>query len=143
MIIANDGLLGGAEVESDAEILATWGDSLSRRDKVQFGSVADMSSIELADRTGVIGGGPSKPLPIRPDAIVSPDRPPLKMPPRADRFDCLERLAQSCRHTLTGQTVRASPRRCLAGSASHDREWRVFKIMVRYRHSITRLKAGP
>ena len=62
-------------VESDAEILAMGG--LSRRDRVQFGSTEDMTRLELADRTGVIGGGPPKPLPIRPDAIVSPHRPPL------------------------------------------------------------------
>ena len=73
MIVAN-GPLDGPLVESDAEILAKYSDSLSRRDRVQFGSTEDMTGIELATRTGVIGGGPPKPLPIRPDAIVSPHR---------------------------------------------------------------------
>ena len=54
--IANDGLLGGALVESDSEILATWGDALSRRDRVQFGSVEDMSSWELMASTGLSPG---------------------------------------------------------------------------------------
>ena len=132
MIVANDGLLGGAEVESDAEILATWSDTLSRRDRVKFGSTEDMTVFELADRTGVIGGGPSKPLPIRPDAIISPDRPPLKMPPRADRFDCLA-FGASCRYTrLADGTSIATPLPCL--KCEPCREWRVFKIMVRYRY---------
>ena len=60
--IANDGLLGGAPVESDAELLATYGDALSRRDRAQFGSTEDMTALELADRTGVIGGKPATPL---------------------------------------------------------------------------------
>ena len=100
MIIAN-GPLDGPPVESDAEILELYGDSLSRRDRVQFGSTEDMTRFEIADRTGVIGGGPSKPLPIRPDAIISPDRTTAaaKQPPRADRFDCLA-FGASCRHTL-------------------------------------------
>ena len=135
MIVANDGLLGGAPVESDAEILATWSDSLSRRDRVKFGSTEDMTVFELADRTGVIGGGPSKPLPIRPDAIVSPNRLPLREPPRADRFDCLA-FGASCRHTLmVDGTGIATPLPC--GECQPCREWRVFKIMVRYRHGIT------
>ena len=53
---ANDGLLGGAPVESDAELLATYGDGLSRRDRVQFGSVEDMSSWELMAATGLSPG---------------------------------------------------------------------------------------
>ena len=131
--IANDGLLGGAEVESDAEILATYGDALSRRDRVQFGSTEDMTGFELADLTGVIGGGPSKPLPIRPDAIISPDRPPLQKPPRADRFDCLA-FGASCRHTLmVDGTGIATPLPC--GECEPDREWRVFLKMVRYRYA--------
>ena len=91
-----------------------------------------MTGFELADLTGVIGGGPSKPLPIRPDAIISPDRPPLKIPPRADRFDCLA-FGASCRHTLmVDGTGIATPLPC--GKCQPCREWRVFKIMVRYRH---------
>ena len=35
--IANDGLLAGPELESDAELLATYGDGLSRSDRIQFG----------------------------------------------------------------------------------------------------------
>ena len=121
-------------VESDAEILELYGDSLSRRDRVQFGSTEDMTGFELADLTGVIGGGPSKPLPIRPDAIISPDRPPLHKPPRADRFDCLA-FGASCRHTLmVDGTGIATPLPC--GECQPDREWRVFKIMVRYRHRV-------
>ena len=133
MIVAN-GPLDGPPVESDAEILELYGDSLSRRDRVQFGSTEDMTGFELADLTGVIGGGPSKPLPIRPDAIISPDRPPLREPPRADRFDCLA-FGASCRHTLmVDGTGIATPLPC--GECSPCREWRVFKIMVRYRHGI-------
>ena len=52
--IANDGLLGGSLVESDAEILAMPG--LSRRDRVQFGSVEDMSSWEVMASTGLSPG---------------------------------------------------------------------------------------
>ena len=131
MIIAN-GPLDGPLVESDAEILELYGDSLSRRDRVQFGSTEDMTRFEIADRTGVIGGGPSKPLPIRPDAIISPDRPPLKCPPRADVYDCLA-FGASCRHTLLadGRGI-ATPMPCW--ECQPCREWRVFKIMVRYRH---------
>ena len=130
--IANDGLLGGALVESDAEILATYGDALSRRDRVQFGSTEDMTGIELADRTGVIGGGPPKPLPIRPDAIVSPHRPPLTEPPRAARFDCLA-FGASCKYArlVDGSGV-AHPMACR--KCQPCREWRVFRIMVRYRY---------
>ena len=131
-MIAANGPLDGPPVESDAEILELYGDSLSRRDRVQFGSTEDMTGFELADLTGVIGGGPSKPLPIRPDAIISPDRPPLHKPPRADRFDCLA-FGASCRHTLmVDGTGIATPLPC--GECSPCREWRVFKIMVRYRH---------
>ena len=53
-IAAHDGLLGGGSVESDDELLKLPG--LSRRDRVQFGSTEDMTALELADRTGVIGG---------------------------------------------------------------------------------------
>ena len=56
--IVNDGLLGGSLVETDAEILKLPG--LSRRDRVQFGSTEDMTVLELADRTGVIGSQPEK-----------------------------------------------------------------------------------
>ena len=132
MIVANDGLLGGALVETDAEILELYGDALSRRDRVQFGSTEDMTGFELADLTGVIGGGPSKPLPIRPDAIISPNRPPLRVPPRADRFDCLA-FGASCRHTLmVDGTGIATPLPC--GKCQPCQEWRVFLKMVRYRH---------
>ena len=131
-MIAANGPLDGPPVESDAEILELYGDSLSRRDRVQFGSTEDMTGFELADLTGVIGGGPSKPLPIRPDAIVSPDRPPLTKPPRADRFDCLA-FGASCRHTLmVDGTPIATPLPC--GKCEPDREWRVFLKMVRYRY---------
>ena len=133
--IANDGLLGGALVESDAEILATYGDALSRRDRVQFGNTEDMTRLELADRTGVIGGGPPKPLPIRPDAIVSPHRPPLTEPPRAARFDCLA-FGASCKYARlvdgSGVTHPMACRKC-----QPCREWRVFRIMVRYRHRVS------
>ena len=129
---AANGPLDGPLVESDAEILELYGDSLSRRDRVQFGSTEDMTGFELADLTGVIGGGPSKPLVIRPDAIVSPDRPPLHKPPRADRFDC-SRFGTVCRHTLMADgTGIATPLPC--GECEPDREWRVFKMMVRYRY---------
>ena len=77
---------------------------------------------------------PRKQLAIRPDAIISPDRPPLKIPPRADRFDC-SRFGTVCRHTLMvdGAGI-ATPLPC--GECQPCREWRVFKIMVRYRHGI-------
>ena len=52
--IANDGLLGGSLVESDSEILKLPG--LSRRDRVQFGSVEDMSSWEVMASTGLSPG---------------------------------------------------------------------------------------
>ena len=129
MIVAN-GPLDGPPVESDAEILATGG--LSRRDRVQFGSTEDMTGIELADRTGVIGGGPPKPLPIRPDAIVSPHRPPLEEPPRAARFDCLA-FGANCKHAnLVDGSAVSHPFACR--KCEPCREWRVFKKMVRYRH---------
>ena len=133
MIVAN-GPLDGPLVESDAEILAKYSDSLSRRDRVQFGSTEDMTRLELADRTGVIGGGPPKPLPIRPDAIVSPHRPPLEELPRAARFDCLA-FGASCKYAqlVDGSGV-AHPMACR--KCQPCREWRVFKIMVRYRHRV-------
>ena len=37
--IANDGLLAGRELESDAELLANWGDTLNRKDRLAFGWV--------------------------------------------------------------------------------------------------------
>ena len=52
--LANDGLLGGSPVESDAEILKLPG--LSRRDRVQFGSVEDMTSWEVMTSTGLSPG---------------------------------------------------------------------------------------
>ena len=59
--IANDGLLAGRELESDAELLAIWGDSLNRKDRLAFGWVdPDESSIERANRTGRIGGKAEK-----------------------------------------------------------------------------------
>ena len=93
-----------------------------------------MTRLELADRTGVIGGGPPKPLPIRPDAIVSPHRPPLEEPPRAARFDCLA-FGASCKYArlVDGSGV-AHPMACR--KCQPCREWRVFRIMVRYRHGI-------
>ena len=57
-IAANDGLLGGQPVESDDELLKLPG--LSRRDRVQFGSTEDMTVLEIADRTGRIGGQTQK-----------------------------------------------------------------------------------
>ena len=78
---------------------------------------------------------PRKQLPIRPDAIISPDRPPLQMLPRADRFDCLA-FGASCRHTLmVDGTGIATPLPC--GKCQPCREWRVFLKMVRYRHGMT------
>ena len=78
---------------------------------------------------------PRKQLPIRPDAIISPNRPPLQMPPRADRFDCLA-FGASCHHTLmVDGTAIATPLPC--GKCEPDREWRVFLKMVRYRHGMT------
>ena len=59
--IANDGLLAGRELESDAELLAIWGDSLNRKDRLAFGWVdPDESAIERANRTGRIGGKAEK-----------------------------------------------------------------------------------
>ena len=49
MIVAN-GPLDGPPVESDAEILAKYSDSLSRRDRVQFGSTEDITGFQMADR---------------------------------------------------------------------------------------------
>ena len=75
----------------------------------------------------------------RADMGIAPTtRPPLKMPPRADRFDCLA-FGASCRHTLmVDGTGIATPLPC--GECSPCREWRVFKIMVRYRHGIGELQ---
>ena len=67
--------------------------------------------------------------------IALAKRPPLKMPPRADRFDCLA-FGASCRHTLmVDGTPIATPLPC--GKCQPCREWRVFLKMVRYRHGIT------
>ena len=131
-MIATNGPLDGPPVESDAEILATYGNALSRRDRVQFGSTEDMTRLELADRTGVIGGGPPKPLPIRPDAIVSPHRPPLTEPPRAARFDCAAFGSTRKHANLVDGSHVSRPFACR--KCEPCREWRVFKIMVRYRH---------
>ena len=72
----------------------------------------------------------------RADMGIAPaKRPPLKMPPRADRFDCLA-FGASCRHTLmVDGTGIATPLPC--GKCEPDREWRVFLKMVRYRHGMT------
>ena len=72
----------------------------------------------------------------RADMGIAPTkRPPLKCPPRADRFDCLA-FGASCRHTLmVDGTSIATPLPC--GKCEPDREWRVFLKMVRYRHSVT------
>ena len=71
----------------------------------------------------------------RADMGIAPaKRAPLTKPPRADRFDCLA-FGASCRHTLmVDGTGIATPLPC--GECSPCQEWRVFKIMVRYRHSI-------
>ena len=50
--IPDDGLLGGDPVESDAELLEKYGDSLSRKDRVQFGSTEDKDQ-----QPHVINGG--------------------------------------------------------------------------------------
>ena len=79
-------------------------------------------------------GEPKPPsrLAIRPDAIVSPHRPPLVEPPRASRFDCLA-FGANCKHVnLVDGSVVSRPLPC--GKCDPDREWRVFKLMVRYRH---------
>ena len=56
---ADDGLLAGRELESDAELLKLPG--LSRRDKIQFGWVdPDEHAIERANRTRQIGGKAEK-----------------------------------------------------------------------------------
>ena len=56
---ADDGLLAGRELESDAELLELPG--LSRRDKIQFGWVdPDEHAIERATREGRIGGQRTK-----------------------------------------------------------------------------------
>ena len=72
----------------------------------------------------------------RADMGIAPaKRPPLQMPPRADRFDCLA-FGASCRHTLmVDGTGIATPLPC--GKCDPDREWRVFLKMVRYRHGMT------
>ena len=72
----------------------------------------------------------------RADMGIAPaKRAPLKMPPRADRFDCLA-FGASCRHTLmVDGTGIATPLPC--GKCEPDREWRVFLKMVRYRHGMT------
>ena len=49
--IANDGLLAGRELESDAELLAIWGDSLNRKDRLAFGWV-DPTNPPLSGQTG-------------------------------------------------------------------------------------------
>ena len=71
----------------------------------------------------------------RADMGIAPiKRAPLKMPPRADRFDCLA-FGASCRHTLmVDGTGIATPLPC--GKCEPDREWRVFLKMVRYRHRV-------
>ena len=131
MIVAN-GPLDGPPVESDAEILATWGDGLSHRDKLQFGWIdPDESTVTTATRTGVIGGGPPKPLPIRPDAIIPPLGP-LHKPPRASRFDCLAFGANEKHANLVDGSHVSRPFACR--ECQPCREWRVFKLMVRYRH---------
>ena len=72
----------------------------------------------------------------RADMGIAPTtRPPLKMPPRADKYDCLA-FGASCRHTLmVDGTGIATPLPC--GECEPDREWRVFLKMVRYRHRVS------
>ena len=72
----------------------------------------------------------------RADMGIAPTkRAPLKMPPRADQYDCLA-FGASCRHTLmVDGTGIATPLPC--GKCEPDREWKVFLKMVRYRHRIT------
>ena len=54
--VANDDPLGGPEVESAAEILAIYGDTLTRKDRLAFGWIdPDESAIEQANRTGRVG----------------------------------------------------------------------------------------
>ena len=71
----------------------------------------------------------------RADMGIAPTtQPPLKMPPRADKYDCLA-FGASCRHTLmVDGTGIATPLPC--GKCEPDREWRVFLKMVRYRHRV-------
>ena len=80
--IANDGILGGRELESNAELLQLPG--LSRKDKLAFGWIdPEATAIELANRTGRIGGN-----------YIAPDIPAgLKLSP--EQYDWLqERVAQ-------------------------------------------------
>ena len=59
--LADDGLLGGSLVETDAEILALYGDTLDRKAKVAFGWIdPDENGVDRANRTGIIGGGDTK-----------------------------------------------------------------------------------
>ena len=55
---ANDGLLAGRELESDAELLRLWGDSLNRKDRLAFGSTEDMTVWERVIATGRTPGKP-------------------------------------------------------------------------------------
>ena len=56
--IAHDGLLAGPELESDADLLELYGDTLNRKDKIAFGWIdPDENGVDRAYRTGVIGGG--------------------------------------------------------------------------------------
>ena len=91
-----------------------------------------MTRLELADRTGVIGGGPPKPLPIRPDAIIPPLGP-LHKPPRASPVR-LSGVWCNVKNTPTWWTGRTCPARFACRECEPCREWRVFKLMVRYRH---------
>ena len=74
-----------------------------------------MTGFELADLTGVIGGGPSKPLPIRPDAIISPDRPPLTKRHAPTGSTAYRSATPTATHS--SPTNPEEPNHCLAASA--------------------------
>ena len=66
--------------------------------------------------------------------VAKPKRRPLKMPPRADRFDCLA-FGATCKYArLVDGSGMAHPMACR--KCQPCQEWRVFKLMVRYRHFV-------
>ena len=94
--IANDGLLAGRELESDAELLLLPG--LTRKDKLAFGWVdPNESAIDRANRTGIIGADVVSTVRVRtqdypcpyPQPDIAGDGDTFEALPRSGIYACL------------------------------------------------------
>ena len=132
-IAAHDGLLGGGSVESDAELRDKYADSLSRRDKIQFGWVdPDEHAIERATREGRIGGAAQENVgcvtEYQSEYVTQPTY--FDLPKIPDSLRCLALGATNGYTTLPDGRGKVLHLPC--GKCEHCRQWRRRLIALRY-----------